>query len=323
MTEKRLPSKPTAGNGRTVFIPNRLGYDPGMDGERDMAAGETAGRATVGTQEDGWRLDRVTALLWPELGLRGRRRRIAAGGATVNGRRRGPAHKVRAGDVIAVAPLAGPTAFFSPADIPILAAGPDYAALVKPGGLFSASLGPTGGHSLEDLLPALFPDRPALLLSRLDDLTSGLVPVAFSSEAAAAYRRLEDAGQVAKTYLAVVHGRVGAPFATARELDVADRATTRVLAREAADPLRRTAVAPVRMLAGLTLIRCRIAKGARHQIRAHLAAAGYPIVGDPRYGRGEGDRLFLHCAALDCPALAVACPPPWSLEDAAAAAEKG
>jgi len=299
MTEKRLPSKPTAGNGRTVFIPNRLGYDPGMDGERDMAAGETAGRATVGTQEDGWRLDRVTALLWPELGLRGRRRRIAAGGATVNGRRRGPAHKVRAGDVIAVAPL------------------------VKPGGLFSASLGPTGGHSLEDLLPALFPDRPALLLSRLDDLTSGLVPVAFSSEAAAAYRRLEDAGQVAKTYLAVVHGRVGAPFATARELDVADRATTRVLAREAADPLRRTAVAPVRTLAGLTLIRCRIAKGARHQIRAHLAAAGYPIVGDPRYGRGEGDRLFLHCAALDCPALAVACPPPWSLEDAAAAAEKG
>jgi len=88
MTEKRLPSKPTAGNGRTVFIPHRLGYDPDMDGERDMAAGETAGRATVGTQEDGWRLDRVTALYGRSWGFaagggvsrRAARRSTAGGG---------------------------------------------------------------------------------------------------------------------------------------------------------------------------------------------------------------------------------------------------
>jgi len=289
-----------------------------MDATRET----TALRAVLDAAVAGWRLDRAAALVWPELGLRGRRRRIEAGGLAVNGRRQGPAYKVRAGDVLTAVPLAALEAVFSPADIAIVPAGPDYAALVKPGGLHSASLGPTGGASLEAMLPALFPDRPAWLLSRLDGLTSGLVPVAFSVAAAAAYRRLEDAGQVGKTYLAVVHGRVEAPFVVARELDVADRATTRVLARDAADPLRRTAVEPVRRLDGVTLVACRIAKGARHQIRAHLAAAGHPIVGDPRYGRGEGERLFLHCAGIASPVVAVTCAPPWRPEDAAVVAAK-
>ena len=85
-----------------------------------------------------------------------------------------------------------------------------------------------------------------------------------------------------------------------------------------------------------TLVRCVIRKGARHQIRAHLAALGHPIVGDARYG-GTGDAgpqspaagqpaphpgpqpeqhaaaptLFLHHARIVLPGLAVACPPPW------------
>lgn len=307
-----------SGNGRPVSIPWRLGYDLGMGKTRET----TADRAVLDAATDGWRLDRAAARVWPGLGLRERRRRIEAGGLSVNGRQRGPAHKVRAGDVLAVLPLAGPEAVFSPADIAIVPAGPDYAALVKPGGLFSASLGPTGGESLEAMLPALFPGQAARLLSRLDCLTSGLVPVAFSPDAAMTYRRLEDAGRVAKTYLAVVHGAINAPFTVARELDVDDRVTTRVLARDTADPLRRTGVEPLRRLGGLSLVRCRIAKGARHQIRAHLAASGHPIVGDPRYGRGEGDRLFLHCARIACPALSVACDPPWSLEDAAIVSAK-
>lgn len=85
-----------------------------------------------------------------------------------------------------------------------------------------------------------------------------------------------------------------------------------------------------------TLVRCVIRKGARHQIRAHLAAQGHPIVGDARYGgtvaagqqspaagqpaplpgpqAGQypaAPTLFLHHARIVLPGLAVACPPPW------------
>jgi len=199
-----------------------------MDATRET----TALRAVLDAAVAGWRLGPGGGAGLAGTGASRPAPRIEAGGLAVNGRRQGPAYKVRAGDVLTAVPLAALEAVFSPADIAIVPAGPDYAALVKPGGLHSASLGPTGGASLEAMLPALFPDRPAWLLSRLDGLTSGLVPVAFSAAAAAAYRRLEDAGQVGKTYLAVVHGRVEAPFVVARELDVADRATTRVLARE-------------------------------------------------------------------------------------------
>lgn len=285
------------------------------------ATGASA-RLTIGAAQAGWRLDKAAGLLWPDMGLRGRRRRIEAGGLTVNGRVMPPATKVRAGDELVAVAVASSEATVAAADIPVVADGPDYAALVKPGGLHSASLGPGGGPSLEDLLPTLFPGRAAILLSRLDELTSGLVPVAFSQKAAATYRRLEDAGQVEKTYLAVVHGLVDAPFTTARALDVDDRATTRVLARETTDPLRVTRVRPEDTRGGCTLVACRIHKGARHQIRAHLAAAGHPIVGDPRYGRGEGERLYLHCAGLLSPVLSVTNQPSWTLDAAVALARE-
>lgn len=289
-----------------------------MDDTRGAKGREIDRRVTVSPGQDGWRLDRASQALWPTFGLRGRRRLIEAGLALVNGRTRAAAWRVRAGDVLEAAAGKTPTPVFSPADIAVLADGADFGAVAKPGGLHSASLGPTGGESLEALLPAVFPGRPARLLSRLDRLTSGIVPVAFTEAAAARWRKLEDAGRVAKTYLAVVHGGLSAGLRLDRALDTDDRAVTRVLARATPDGLRHTAVTPEASLGGLTLVRCRIAKGARHQIRAHLAAAGHPLVGDPVYGHGEGARLFLHCAALESPVLGVTCPPPWELTTAMA-----
>ncbi|MHC1711858.1 MAG: pseudouridine synthase [Solidesulfovibrio sp.] len=264
----------------------------------------------------GWRLDRAVGLLVPEAGLRGRRRLIESGLVLVDGRPRGAAYRVRVGEMLAVADAVRSEAVFQAADVPVLVVTDDYAAVAKPAGLHSAALAHGGGQSLEALLPEIFPGQTPILLSRLDRLTSGLVPLAFSTEAAEAYRRMEDAGAVAKTYLAVAHGPIEAAFTVVFGLDVNDRVKTRVQKGETADPLRHTAVFPLEESAGLVLVRCHIAMGARHQIRAHLAASGHPLVGDPLYGRGEGARLYLHCAALRCPVLTVDNTPPWSLADA-------
>ena len=299
-----------------VFFPLCLGYDRRVDSRQAVTSGDVPASVVVEAGQAGWRLDRAVAGLWPGTGLRERRRRIEAGLVTVNGRLRGAAYKVRPGEVLTAVVVPAAPALFRPSDIPVLHAGPVFGAVGKPGGLHSASLGPAGGESLEALLGALFPGRSAWLLSRLDRLTSGIVPVTFAAEGVGRWRALEDAGAVAKSYLAVVHGRLDGALSLAWELDVADRAVTRVLGRDSADPLRRTHVTPVREAGGLTLVCCRIAKGARHQIRAHLAASGHPLVGDPVYGRGEGPRLHLHCAGVASPVLDVRDDPRWTLEDA-------
>ncbi|WP_300158687.1 pseudouridine synthase [Solidesulfovibrio sp.] len=269
----------------------------------------------------GERLDKATALLWPAVGLRGRRRLIEAGRALVDGRPREAAYRLRAGEKLAALAAPATTNFFSPEDVPILFRGQAYAAVSKPAGLHSAAIAHGGGESLEAMLPHLFPGTGAVLLSRLDKLTSGIVPVALAPEAAARYRRVEDAGRVEKTYLCVVHGRIDAPFVADFRLDAADRAKTRVLPRSDPDPLRHTAVTPLEGGEGTSLVSCRIAKGARHQIRAHLAAAGHPLVGDPLYGQGEAGGLYLHCVKLSCPEFEAGDAPPWTVADAAATVE--
>lgn len=276
-------------------------------------------QAVVPPDLAGERLDRAATLLWPKIGLRGRRRLIEAGALTVDGRARGSAYRVRAGEKLAALDVPQAPATFAPADVPILFRSESYAALAKPAGLNSAAIAHGGGQSLEGLLPGLFPDAQAQLLSRLDRLTSGIVPLAFGDGPAADYRLAEDAGAVEKTYLCVVHGVIVGSFVIDSRLDTADRAKTRLRSRPDPDPLRHTHVAPYRVEAGLTLVSCRIAKGARHQIRAHLAGAGHPLVGDPVYGRGEGQRLFLHCAALVAPQLQVKNDPPWTMAEAVAA----
>ena len=272
---------------------------------------------TIPPQADGWRLDKALELMLPEVGLRGRRRLIESGGLMVNGRLLPAGYRVRAGQTVAMVPQDRERRF-GPADVPVVLTAGDYTLFNKPAGLHSAALAQGGCESVEALLPEIFPGRPSFLLSRLDSLTTGLLPAAFSPEAAAAYRDMEEAGEVDKTYLAVGHGEPAATyFRCDGELDAADRKKTRVLERATIDSLRMTEVEALETQGGVTLFRCTIKKGARHQIRAHLAWAGHPLVGDPLYGSGEGERLFLHCAGIDCPAFAAACGAPWRLEEAA------
>lgn len=127
------------------------------------------------------------------------------------------------------------------------------------------------------------------LVQRLDREAGGLLVVAHDQGAAARLGLQLQRAEVDKAYVAEVLGDLAAAHGEAGEVAVPlDRKPAltrwRVLAW---DPARR-----------VSLVELRILTGRRHQIRRHLEILGHPVMGDPRYGRGNKNREGLRLAAV-------------------------
>lgn len=155
-------------------------------------------------------------------------------------------------------------------------------------------------NTLTRVLGERFPaERDQLqLCHRLDRETSGCLVIARDREAASmlksAFEKKGD--RITKEYLAVVHGAPPASWDAGSVLD------TPLRLAQPGDP---TLLPHVRMLPGpggleaitkvrveartaaYALVRCTLVTGRQHQIRAHLAHAGVPIVGDKLYAHGD------------------------------------
>ena len=136
------------------------------------------------------------------------------------------------------------------------------------------------------------------LVHRLDRDTSGVMMVA-KNEEVQDYFRSRWNEITAKTYLALVEGKMDAPSGVFESYLCEDPKTLNV--HSVADPARgklsRTEWKVLRELRNASLVKVNLKSGRRNQIRVHFAEAGHPVCGDARYGGGKGG-LRLHAWRL-------------------------
>ena len=165
----------------------------------------------------------------------------------------------------------------------------DLLAVNKPAGLVvHPSFKNTSGTLINGLL-AHARDWPAgstpALLSRLDKLTSGIVIVTKRAEIHAALQRQMAARRIDKDYLAIVWGKPSPLRGTidlALDRDPWDRRRITVTDRGGQPSVTR--YERLSTSGAFSIVRCRLITGRTHQIRVHLAAKHWPIVGDAAYG---------------------------------------
>ena len=131
------------------------------------------------------------------------------------------------------------------------------------------------------------------LCHRLDTGTSGLVLVAKTAPALAALTGLIKERRLKKEYLCVTFGRPQPPAATLEGFLKKDaaRGKVTVLGRPAPGALPiETRYETLAVSGRLALLRVELVTGRTHQIRAHLASIGCPILGDGKYGQNAVNR---------------------------------
>lgn len=156
------------------------------------------------------------------------------------------------------------------------------------------------------------------LVHRLDRDTSGILVLAKKRSALTSLQEQFRQRETGKTYLALVHGRwqdkYPQPYTPIRvplHKYLTPQGERRVRVTTADDPLGKHAhsiVHPIKQLKLATLVAVTIKTGRTHQIRVHLAHAGFPIIGDDKYGNFECNkewathyhfgRMFLHAYQL-------------------------
>lgn len=245
------------------------------------------------------------------------RERIQDGRVRVEGVRVDPSHRLLAGRTIQfdARQVVEPAV---PDQVEVLHQDDRWIVVDKPAPLPVHS----GGRYLHNTLLSILQERldgPILPVHRLDSVTTGLLCLARSAEAAEAFARQTSAGRIRKGYLASVHGL---PEHDTAEIHVPIRRKEgfvfECVPSDGSPPTNgaKPALTRLRVLArdpaaGRSLVSCVPVTGRTHQLRLHLRAWGHPVHDDPIYGP-EGDDsgrtlqnrpISLRSSLLEAPSL--------------------
>ncbi len=188
-----------------------------------------------------------------------------------------------------------------------------YVVVDKPAGVPSHPLKEGELGTLAGALLARYPEmrgvgysnREPGILHRLDTDTSGLMIAARDQETFDELRRMLQAGEIEKRYLARCTGIVPAPILI--DAAIANDPRDRRKVRVCTDPREikrlgalaaRTEILSSTPAEQGSLIEVRANNARRHQIRVHLASIGHPLLGDSLYGGPPHAHHLLHASSL-------------------------
>ena len=133
------------------------------------------------------------------------------------------------------------------------------------------------------------------LCNRIDRNTGGIVIAAKNAEALRIMNDKIRGREIGKYYLCAVFGRPCPAEGRLEGYLFKDSKKNQVYVSERPAPGAKTAVTEYKTLrtrGELSLVECRLLTGRTHQIRAQMAHAGHPLLGDGKYGSERRNRAY-------------------------------
>jgi 23S rRNA pseudouridine1911/1915/1917 synthase len=257
---------------------------------------------TIPPEQAGQRLDQALAALLPDYSRSRLKSWIESGEILVDGTARRPRDKVLGGEAVEIAASLPEDERTEAQPIPLVLVHEDRHLFVvdKPAGLVVHPGAGNPDQTLQNALLALDPGLSTLpragIVHRLDKDTSGLLVVARTLPAHTALVRMLGEREVHREYEAVCRGVMTAGGTVDAPIDRHPTDRVRMTVREGGRESI-THYRVIRRFRAHTHVRVQLETGRTHQIRVHLAHAGYPIVGDRVYGgrlampKGAGESL--------------------------------